>query len=182
MIKEVIRKKMRRLRRELTDEQIKEYSEIIRYKLESRKAFKEAETVMMYISFSHEPETIPIIKNLLEQGKNVVVPVSELSTNTIIPTYIHNIDELRKGAYGILEPTIIRAVDPADIDVVVIPGIAFDMHRNRLGFGKGYYDKFLGTTDAQRIALCYDFQIVDDLPTDEFDLPMNLILTEKGEI
>lgn len=173
---------MRRLRRDLTSEQVREYSKIIQYKLESRKAFKEAETIMLYISFAKEPETLPIIEKILSEGKKVVVPVSNLSTNTIIPTYINGVDELIPGAYGILEPTIIRAVNPMDIDLVVIPGIAFDMHRNRLGFGMGYYDKFLATTEAARIALCYDFQVVDDLPTNELDIPMDLILTEKGEI
>lgn len=182
MIKEVIRERMRRRRKTLTYEQVHEKSETIRYKLEGRKAFKEANTIMMYISSFKEPETLPIIEHLLEQGKKVIVPVSSTSTNTIVPTYIESISELEKGAYGILEPTIIRPVDTADIDVVVIPGIAFDMHRNRLGFGKGYYDKFLEDIDAKKIALCYDFQIVDDLPVNEHDIPMDLILTEEGEV
>ena len=182
MIKEVIRERMRRRRKTLTNEQVHEKSETIRYKLEGRKAFKEAETIMMYISSFKEPETLPIIEHLLEQGKKVVVPVSSTATNTIVPTYIESISELQKGAYGILEPSIIRHVDPSEIEVVVIPGIAFDMHRNRLGFGKGYYDKFLENTEAKKIALCYDFQIVDDLPVDDHDIPMDLILTEKGEV
>ena len=173
---------MRRRRKTLTYEQVHEKSETIRYKLEGRKAFKEANTIMMYISSFKEPETLPIIEHILEQGKKVIVPISSTSTNTIVPTYIESISELQKGAYGILEPSIIRPVNTDDIDVIVIPGIAFDMHRNRLGFGKGYYDKFLKNTDAKKIALCYDFQIVDDLPVDDHDIPMDLILTEEGEV
>lgn len=182
MIKEVIREEMRRHRRNLTSEQVHEKSEIIRYKLEGKKIFKEANTIMMYISSFKEPETYAIIEHLLSEGKKVVVPVSVTSTNTILPTYIENVSELERGAYGILEPTIIRAVNPEDIDVVVVPGIAFDMHRNRLGFGKGYYDRLLENISAKKIALCYDFQIVDDLPITDDDIPMDLILTEEGEI
>lgn len=182
MIKEVIRERMRRRRKTLTYEQVHEKSETIRYKLEGKKAFKDAETIMMYISAYKEPETLPVIEHLLENGKRVIVPVSSTETNTIVPTYIESISELEKGAYGILEPTIIRPVNKDDIEVIVIPGIAFDMHRNRLGFGKGYYDKFLEDTNAKKIALCYDFQIIDDLPVDEHDIPMDLILTEEGEV
>ena len=182
MIKEVIRERMRRHRRNLTPEQVHEKSEIIRYKLEGKKVFKEADTIMMYISSYKEPETLEIIEHLLEQEKKVVVPVSVTATNTIVPTYIESITELEKGAYGILEPTIIRPVDIDDIDVIVVPGIAFDMHRNRLGFGKGYYDKLLAKTDAKKIALCYDFQIIDDLPVSDYDIPMDMILTEEGEV
>lgn len=182
MIKEVIREEMRRHRRNLTPEQVRKKSEIIRYKLEGKKIFKEAETVMMYISAFKEPETFTIIENLLSQNKKVVVPVSVASTHTILPTYLESMKELEKGAYGVLEPTIIRAVNPDDIDVVVVPGIAFDMHRNRLGFGKGYYDRLLENMHAKKIALCYDFQIVDDLPVSDNDIPMDLILTEEGEV
>lgn len=182
MIKEAVREKMRRLRKTLTPDEVQEKSETIRYKLEGKRAFKEANTVMMYLSAYKEPETIPIIKGLLENGKRVVLPISVTSTNTILPTYIEDLSELQKGAYGILEPTIVRPVNVDDIDVVVIPGIAFDMHRNRLGFGKGYYDKFLAGIRAKKIALCYDFQIVDDLPVNDYDIPMDLILTEEGEV
>lgn len=173
---------MRRQRKKLTFAEVEEKSEIIRYKLEGRKAFKEADTIMMYIATFKEPQTMPIIKKLLEEGKRVVVPVSMTATNTIIPTYLENISELKKGAYGILEPTIIRPVALDDIDVIVVPGIAFDMHRNRLGFGKGYYDRLLEDCRAKKIALCYDFQIVADLPVNDNDIPMDLILTEKGEV
>ncbi len=182
MIKEVIRERMRRRRKTLTYGQVHEKSETIRYKLEGKKAFKEAKTIMMYISAYKEPETLPIIERLLEQGKRVIVPVSSTETNTIVPTYIESLSELTKGAYGIPEPSIIRPVKKEDIEVIVIPGIAFDMHRNRLGFGKGYYDKFLEDMNAKKIALCYDFQIVDDLPADDHDIPMDLILTEEGEV
>ena len=182
MIKELLREKMRRHRKHLTDAEVMEKSEIIRYKLLGKKAVKEAKTVMMYVSNFKEPQTLPIIKQLLEDGKKVVVPISQTATNTIIPTYIEDITELKKGTYGILEPQIIRPVDKNNIDVVVVPGIAFDMHRNRLGFGKGYYDNFLEGMRAYTIALCYDFQIVKNIPVDDSDVPMDLVLTEEGEV
>ncbi len=166
----------------LTVSDVAEKSEIIRYKLLGKKVIKEAKTVMMYVSSFKEPETLPIIEQLLADGKRVVLPISVTDTNTIVPTYIEDISELKKGAYGILEPQIIRPADKKDIDVVVVPGIAFDMHRNRLGFGKGYYDKFLDGIKAYIIALCYDFQIVQSLPVSDNDVPMDLILTEEGEV
>lgn len=182
MLREVIRDKMRRRRSKLTDDEVREKSAVIKERLFCDEDFKNAKTVMMYTSAFKEPRTMPIIKKLLEDGKKVVLPISMTSNHTIVPTYLDDVSDLKAGAYGILEPSVIKEVEPSDIEVVVVPGIAFDAHKSRIGFGKGYYDKFLMNLQAKKIALCYDFQIVDCLPVTDFDVPMDLIISEEREI
>lgn len=88
-------------------------------------------------------------------------------------------DDLKKGAYGILEPSVVKTADEKDIDVILVPGLAFDRHGGRMGFGKGYYDRLLETSIAVKIGLCYDFQLFDTIPTESHDVPMDFIITEK---
>jgi len=88
-------------------------------------------------------------------------------------------DDMKKGAYGILEPKTVRKADENNIDVILVPGLAFDRNGGRMGFGKGYYDRLLESSKAVKIGLCYDFQILEKIPTESHDVPMNFVITEK---
>lgn len=88
-------------------------------------------------------------------------------------------DDMEKGAYGILEPKTVRKADENNIDVILVPGLAFDRNGGRMGFGKGYYDRLLESSKAVKIGLCYDFQILEKIPTESHDVPMNFVITEK---
>jgi 5-formyltetrahydrofolate cyclo-ligase len=87
--------------------------------------------------------------------------------------------DMARGAYGILEPVSIKKAEVSDIDLIIVPGIAFDINGGRCGFGKGYYDRLLCESKAKKIGLCYDFQLVREIETDEHDIPMDMIITER---
>lgn len=170
---------MKQKRKVLTTDEIHEKSIAICEKLLEINAFKNAKTIMIFMSAFKEPDTIPIIKNIFRLSKKVVVPVTDQQTKIITPSYINCLDDMIAGAYNILEPQIIKSAPLCAIDLVIVPGIAFDKNGNRLGFGEGYYDKFLKNYKKIKIGICYDFQLLDKLPADEHDIPMDIILTER---
>lgn len=169
---------MRTKRREMTADEVLKKSARIQKQLFSFDKYVNAKTVMLYVSAFNEPSTIEIIKDAIEYGKRVVLPVSDTAAETIVLSYLDSLDDLAKGAYGISEPKVIKPADLADIDFILVPGLAFDRRGNRMGFGKGYYDKLLCKTGAEKTALCYEFQLFDEIPVGEHDVPMNTIITE----
>ena len=179
MIKDELRAKMREMRRSLTADEVKEKSAAIARSLLGIAAVKDARTVCVYISAFKEPDTRGIIGALLSAGKRVAVPVTDEASVTLSLSYIDNAAELARGAYGIYEPTVIKRADENDMDVIITPGLAFDKRGGRMGFGKGYYDRLFEKTNALRIALCYDFQLFEKIPTEPHDAPMDIIVTEK---
>lgn len=179
MEKAKLRKEIKEKRKALTADEVRYASEIICNSLWDMDAFIESKTVMVYLSSFNEVSTMAITKKLLSLGKRVVVPISDTSTETLILSYIEDMSSLSKGAYGVLEPTSIKNANASDIECVLVPGIAFDVRGNRMGFGKGYYDKLLAQTSAVKIGLCYDFQLVDNIAVEAHDVPMDIIITEK---
>lgn len=177
MTKQEIRDSIRQIRKGLDKEYINSASDSIKNALMPH--IENVETVMVYLSSFNEPRTKGIIEELFKRNIRVVVPVSNTDTFTITPSLITSLDSLTNGAYGILEPMEIIPIPQNEIDAVIIPGIAFDKHGTRLGFGKGYYDRFLTDFCGTKIGICYDFQVVPDLPSDSHDIKMDLIITEK---
>ena len=143
----------------------------------------ENSSVMLYSSFRNEAGTGAIIDALYERGTKVVLPKTE---GIDISAYVYGGPaSLSLGAFGISEPSEEKCspANLSEIKTVVIPGVAFDPSGSRIGFGKGYYDRFLPelSPDAVKIGLCYDFQIVrEGLPSEAHDIRMDLLLTEKG--
>lgn len=170
---------MKKRRQELSKDEILASSRAAKEYLFSLECFKNSNTVMAYLSAFNEVDTSEIISEICNT-KNLVVPVSNVKTHTIIPSYITDMTELKKGAYGISEPETIRVAEINDIDLAIIPGIAFDRHGNRTGFGMGYYDRFLNEFNGIKIGLCYSFQVLDNLETEKHDIKMDMIITEKG--
>lgn len=179
MIKEELRGVMRAERRALTREEAELSSKKIHDLLFTLDCVKNAETVCTFLSAFKEPDTIGIVNRLWERNCRVIVPISDTETNTLSLSYIDSIADLAKGAYGILEPAVIKSADEKDIDVILVPGLAFDRRGGRMGFGKGYYDRLLAKSNAEKIGLCYDFQLHDSIPTEIHDIQMDFIITEK---
>lgn len=175
--KKALREEMRSKRRFLEIEEIAEYSAEICEK--SLEYVKDAKAVCIFLPAFKEPDTFGIIEELWSRGIKVAVPISDTDTFEITLSYIENRESLERGAYGIYEPTVIHEVDENDIDVIFVPGLAFDRNGGRMGFGKGYYDKFLARSRGIKIGLCYDFQLFDAIPTEKHDVPMDYIITEK---
>lgn len=153
-----------------------ELSKSIFDKLKETDEFKKAKSVMFYLSKPGEVITTEFLK---EVDKDIIVPVVE--GDDIIPAYLLNQD-FEKGMFGINEPKNKLFTKKENIDLVIVPGIAFDEKGNRIGYGKGYYDKFLKDLNVPKIALAYDFQIIDKVDAQKHDIPMDKIITEKRVI
>lgn len=142
---------------------------------------RHASRFMLYVDFRNEVATREIISDLLDLGKEVYLPVTLKEEKKLIPKRIFSLDDLVSGAYGILEPRIdAPIIDPSLLDVVVVPGSVFDKNGYRTGYGGGYYDRFLENTDAIRVGMCFDFQLVDDAFPEKHDKRMDFIITEKS--
>ena len=141
--------------------------------------YQATDTLFAYISFNQEVRTRSIIEKALSDGKKVAVP--RVEENDIEFRYINSFEECSEGTYGINEPdhSNKRAV-PGDKPVLMLmPGLAFDSKGIRVGYGKGLYDRYLshyGAGNFLRIALCYDFQLLDHIDSDRFDIPAHRII------
>ncbi len=180
--KQDIRQRIETQRRSLSWDWVEAKSAEIASHLKGVPQFRSAATVHTYVAWRNEVNNHQLIKDLLAEGRRVAVPVVDLNRHTLIHSLISNFEDLRPGAFGILEPAPekIRVISLSEIDVVLVPGVAFDLHGNRVGYGGGYYDDFLRHTNAFKIALCYHFQIVDEIPVRADDERVNLLVTEKG--
>lgn len=173
MDKKEIRKGIRQFKKAFGAEELQAKSKKLVEKIYLSEEYKKAGIVMLYYPLWDEPDTRPLIKRALTAGKRVILPT--VVGDDIIPVEVTKETEWKEGPFGIMEPQA-EAYD-GEVDFVLVPGVAFDHAGNRLGRGKGYYDRFLENhKDAFRLGICFDFQIVAEVPTEEFDLPVNDIL------
>lgn len=180
-IKETLRKKIKEKRENLSQEEKKNLSFIIREKFLSLCEIEKAQIIMSYMDFKNEVETRKINEILLQKGKKVLVPRVSDDKEKIIPVEITG--EYKKGKYGIDE-SIGKDYLGKDIDIVIVPGIVFNKNCERIGFGKGYYDKFISEIEKTekkilKISLAYDFQIDNTFKKEEHDKSVDMIVTEK---
>ena len=183
MSKQRVREEALVSRKAISTEELVKKSKVIEEKLLSTELYKNANVIMAYVDFRNEVQTEKIIKAAIADGKRVVIPISVVATRQLILSEIINYDiELESGAYGILEPRTeyIREVDPDLVDLVLIPGVAFDERGFRVGYGGGYYDRFLNRVrpDATKIALAVEVQMVEHAFEDSHDVPVDMIITE----
>lgn len=178
--KQVIRQKLLQQRRQMSQDDIYRKSVIISEKLQYDIWFQSAKTILFYVSYGNEVSTHQLIKTWLQNHKYAIVPRSQIDTCSIDPKIITDWKDLQKGAYGILEPSSDAPSFTSDFDLIIIPGVGFDARGNRLGQGKGYYDRLIKDHPRARLlGLAFDFQIIDAIPTDLHDKPVQRIITEK---
>lgn len=182
-LKEKIRRDLLRKRLALTEEEIREKSLLIKKKLFELKKFKEAEILMFYASFKNEVDTLDMIKEAITLGKDIALPVT-LERGEIKPYHIQNLKEdIISGRFGIPEPKVSeeREVNIKEIDMIVVPGIAFDKYGCRIGFGQGFYDRFLHSVSPRPfcVGLGFEFQIVDAIPSQSYDEKLDMVITES---
>ncbi len=183
--KDMIRKKMLRERRDMTSEEVKSLSSEIIAKLKKIPIYQNSKTIMVYLSFGNEVDSSELIKDCFKDGKRVVVPYCIKKDMSIMPTEIKdsNIDTTQ-AKVGYIQPKkeSLIPVDIAEIDLIVLPGIAFDRKGYRVGFGAGYYDRFLGKLNfaIPTIGLAYDFQMVESfIRMKDYDIPVDYVMTEE---
>jgi 5-formyltetrahydrofolate cyclo-ligase len=174
--KEELRKEIKLLKNQFNQKELEVMSETTIQKLKCSLRFKLAKTIMMYYSLPDEVNTHDFI-NKIAIEKNVVLPVV-IDNENIELRIFHNSKEMKPGAYNIMEPTGSAFNSYEIIDVAVIPGIAFDCNCHRLGRGKGYYDRFLKKIpNAYKIGICFNFQKVENVPSSEFDINMDEVIS-----
>ena len=143
---------------------------------ESNTYFKKANVVFSYVSFENEIATLDLIEELLKE-KRVVVPYCTDKNGSMVCVEIKSMAELKTGSYGILEPKNPIEFDKKEIDFCIVPGLAFDSFGGRIGFGKGYYDRFLEGVNAYKIGICHKELFFGSIPKDEFDILMDEVIT-----
>lgn len=153
-------------------------SKLIKDKLLRNKVFKKAKIIMFYIAFGGEVNTEEMIREAKKIGKIICVPICRKDKETMQPNIFQDHGKLKKGPYGVLEPVREDLIDPADLDLVIVPGLAFDKKGNRLGRGKGCYDRFLNRLpqNTASIGLAFDFQILPAIPTTSDDVSVQKVI------
>ena len=165
-------------RNALSEELWRSYTASITETVISHPFFQEASVIYSYVDYRNEVGTRAMIEAAWKSGKNVAVPKVEGDEMSFY--YISHWDDLEEGYKGILEPTDTTiALD--DSGLIIMPGAAFDKNRNRIGYGKGFYDKFLQKHSGfHTIALGFSCQIVDYIPTDNYDMKPQVLITEEN--
>lgn len=183
-MKKTIRQQYKSLRDNLSPQEIKENSEAVLKFLTSSSLWQKAQRIMCYLAIGSEVHTKAIIVKAWEEKKEIVIPVCTENA-IILPSLLRSFADLEPRTMGILEPRdgTSKEVDPHTIDLCLIPGIAFDHQGNRLGFGAGYYDRFLPLlkNSTPKVALAHQVQVsIETLPTNPYDIPADYICTEAG--
>jgi len=184
MNKEEIRRKILKKRLSLSSEDIRDKSRQIFLNLAETVEYINSQNIMFYVATRSEVQTEEIIKMSIKTGKNVFVPIILPECLNLAPSKIFNFDtELEKGKKGILEPKkeYYRLFPSENIDLIIVPGVAFDLRGNRIGRGFGYYDNFLRKvrSSVKIVALAFEMQIVKKIPNDKNDIPVHGIITEN---
>lgn len=187
LLKKEIRKKILEIKNALSTEIIQEKSRRIFEELKKKDFYSNANNVMLYISFGSEVMTRPIIDDLLSRGKRVFIPVTVPATKALIVSELKDYEEdLQVGHFGVMEPKeeALRPVEPNILDLVIVPGVAFDQRGYRIGYGGGYYDRFLPRLPEKTttVSLAFDMQLIDEVPISQYDIPVQYILTEESFI
>jgi len=161
--------------------------ELICSSLLSLEEFKNAQSIMTYLSFADEVDTLNFARRVLECGKRLIVPKVQTQRKNLLPCEVKNLEEgLLPGLYGILEPdeNHTHPVEAGVIDFHVVPALALDRSGFRLGRGGGYYDRFLSGIEGRffTVGICYNCQLVDELPREQWDIPVKRVVTDKGII
>lgn len=180
--KDAIRLTIRKARKEHHPLTKREKDATIQQKLMQTSAWKDAKVILLYAPIPHEKEvdTWPLVERLLDEGRKVALPLANKDDTSLTLKLITSIEDAETKNSPFPEPkSSCETIEPSEVDLAVIPGVAFDTTGNRLGFGKGYYDRLLKKLTCPILALAYDFQILHAVPRHEHDVPVHHIITEE---
>ncbi len=174
MDKKEVRSSIREKKKAITDEYKLEAELSVMHKIEMLPQFLSATDIMLYYSLPDELQT-KLMLDKWSESKNIYLPRvngDELEILKYEPA------EISTGAYSILEPSGTEVINPGILDLVIVPAVAYDRLGNRIGRGKGYYDRLLSKTSAFKAGVCYSFQVIEDFEPDEFDIPVDIVVTD----
>ena len=173
--KQLIRKNIAAYKKNTSEETAIKLSQKICSRIMQTILFQKADCIAIYYAMSDEVRTSGLIEKWYEK-KKIILPVIS-GENINFHTYTGK-ENLAKSALSINEPTSTEVVSPENIDLFIVPGVAFDRSGNRLGRGKAYYDKYLTNITKPMIGVCFDFQLIDSVPSEKHDIKMDMIITE----
>ena len=182
--KEKLRARVLATRGALELDQVEIGAQAILERVLGLEAYRRATLIHAYISSrENEVDTRELIDISLEQGKRVAVPVLEQGKKTMAHALIESLDVLVDGPWGLVQPDLAKATlleKQEEIDLVVVPGIAFDRRGHRIGFGGGFYDRFLANLQVVKVGLCYDDLILQEIPNEAHDVPMDIVVAQTA--
>lgn len=179
--KSEIRKRLIAMRNAIPREEIEGKSRVIQARLTELEEIRSASTLMIFLSFGSEVLTDDLILWCWGEGKRICVPFCRPESRELTACRIDGFEELEMGHYGIREPNedLLRPVDGGEIEAILVPAVAFDRRGYRVGYGGGYYDRFLpAAPQAAKIGVAFAAQIIGEVPVDAHDLPVDRIVTE----
>ena len=175
MDKKELRRSIRERKRAMTEEEIVSRSEKLGVLFAQIEAYKNAKTIYGYLPYNQEVRTVPMLEQALKDGKKVAVP--KVYGDEMKFLYLDDLTKVSKGYAGIPEPIADGPVADDETALVLMPGLAFDPQGHRIGYGGGFYDKFLAAEpNHPTLALCYEFQLLPELDTEEHDIPVDTVL------
>ena len=175
MDKKALRREIREKKRAMSIEEIEERSARLGELFAGTDAYRNAKTVYGYMPYNQEVRTVPILERAILDGKRVAVP--KVYGDTMRFIYLDDLTQVEKSDMGIPEPIADEPVADDKTALVLMPGLAFDEAGHRIGYGGGFYDKFLSAEPTHpTLALCYEFQMQEHLETEEFDIPVDCVL------
>lgn len=176
LAKQKLRKEIAARKREHSAEQLLELSKKIMCRLEQTEEFQAASCVALYHAIPGEVQTADFIERWYKR-KRLLLPL--IVGDDLRLLLYEGPDSLIEGQYGIMEPKEdCKELPDEDIDMIIVPGVAFDKERNRMGRGRGFYDRLLSKVNAQKIGICFEFQLSEDIPVEPFDKKMDIVITE----
>lgn len=175
MDKKELRRQIREQKRAMTEEQIVAASIRLGELFLNCSQYQAAKTIYGYLPYNQEVRTVPMLEQAMKDGKRVAVPKCYGDEMRFI--YMDDLSKVEKGYANIPEPIADDPVADDPTALVLMPGMAFTTDGKRMGYGGGFYDKFLAAEpNHPTVALCYDFQMVEDLPTEDYDIPVDCVL------
>jgi len=180
LTKEAVRRELLRKRIEISPRRRREKDRRIIRNLLSLEELHAAERVLLYYPVKGEPDITPLLSTLIASRGGIVLPKVEGDQLTLYS--VEDLGSLRRGRFGVPEPSRGERVDPAELDLAVIPGVIFDRHGYRIGFGKGYYDRLLSRIRSPKVGVAYSFQVLEEIPRDPWDKPVDMVVTEEEVI
>ena len=164
------------LEKRMKMKEVKGLSEMICRNIENLKVFKNAEKIMAYYPIKNEVDILPLIKKYLKE-KTFALPKCDLNNRNLIPIKLNSLDEIKPAEFGIPIPVKEEIINPNELDLVLVPGVVFDMECYRLGYGYGFYDNFCKNLKAVKLGVAYDFQIIEKIP--KRDVRLDMVISEK---
>lgn len=175
MDKKELRRQIREKKRAMTEEQIETASKKLGELFLKSEQYRNAKTIYGYLPYNQEVRTVPMLEQALRDGKQVAVP--KVYDDHMKFIYLTDLSQVSKGYAGIPEPISDGPVAEDPHALVLMPGMAFTEDGCRMGYGGGFYDKFLAQEpEHPTLALCYEFQMVDVIPTEDYDIPVDCVL------